>query len=204
MKIRLLTAAIPLFLIGCASWRPTLQESIGPTLASWRIEEPTGELIHVASGYRFAKERQGCERVNPHVYDESGENVSVGYNCPNPTLWLTVYIYPTAFGDTPNPSEHFRLVISEALAFHEKAKVDIAAEMPLPLGTRTVNGFNAFLHWSENKESIGSFAVLIPDGNRFVKVRTSFVLDESDESALPLKRAWDLTLDVLRSVGPSP
>jgi hypothetical protein len=187
MRAAVAVALLPF--LGCATAQP----------GGWRIDGPARELVHVSSGFRFPVEQQGCQRVNPHAYDEAGENVSVGYGCSDPKLWLTIYLYPTWFGGAPDPLEHFKMVVSDALAHHEYAQVDRAVEMPLPLGTRTVEGFNAFLQWSEDGRQVGSFVVLIPDGTRFVKVRTSVVLDESGAS---IRKAWELTLAVLRSVLP--
>jgi hypothetical protein len=193
--------ALLVLAIGCAA-SPLGPQSPSTSLpAGWRVDPDNGDLVHVVSAFHFAQTQRGCDRVNPHAYDESGENVSVGYNCRSRVLWLTVYVYPTGFGGAPSPRDHFRQVISDVVAVHAGAALDRATEMDLPLGSRNVRGFNAFLHWTQAEGEIGSFLVLIPDGPHFVKVRTSFLLDGT---GAPLAEAWQLTLSVLHSAAPPP
>ena len=186
--------------IGCASTQAPPGPARAPLPAGWRLDDSTRELVHVGSLFHFAAIHRGCARVDPHAYDASGANVSVGYNCADRVLWLTFYVYPSSFGGAPDPTAHFRMVVSDALVSHDGAEVERAVQMNLPLGSRIMTGYNAFLHWYERDDEIGSFVVLIPDGDRFVKVRTSFLLDGT---ARPVDDAWGFTLDLLRTAAPA-
>lgn len=153
-----------------------------------------------ASGYRFAALHGGCQRGAVHDYDGSGDNVSVAYDCPTP-MWFTIYVYANSYGGVPHPPDHFRGVVGDVFATHAGAKVENAVEVSLPLGTRTLPGFSALLSWPEPDGEMGSFLLLIPDGNRFVKVRVSFLLDGSDR---PFEDALRLADVVLRAVSKAP
>lgn len=202
--MRAFFAALTVVVLACASPEPrsagrvAVDDRVPP---GWTRDPATADVVHDSSGFRFAAVRNGCVRSTPHDFDETGDNVSVGYNCSASGVWLTVYVYPRSFGDTPEPSEHFKLVVSDALSANPGAEVRRAAHLTLPLGAREVSGFNAYLQWIAQDDEVGSFVVLVPDGSRFVKVRTSFPLGSTNP---PLKEAWSLTLAVLRSVSPSP
>jgi hypothetical protein len=195
-----LALALLVLAVGCASTQPPSGPARAPLPAGWRIDASTRELVHVGSLYHFAATHRGCTRVDPHAYDASGANVSVGYQCTDRVLWLTFYVYPNSFGGAPDPTEHFRMVVSEVLVSHDGAELERAVQMNLPLGSRIMTGYNAFLHWYQRDDEIGSFVVLIPDGDRFVKVRTSFLLDGTSR---PVEDAWGFTLDLLRTAAPA-
>src|SRR5262249_30765317 len=122
------------------------------------------------------------------------------YNCADRVLWLTFYVYPNSFGGAPDPTAHFRMVVTDVLVSHDGAEVERAAQMNLPLGSRIMTGYNAFLHWYERDDQVGSVVVLIPAGDRFVKVRTRFLLHGP---ARPADDAWGFTLDLLRTAAPA-
>jgi hypothetical protein len=200
--VRIAVAALLLAWLGCASaqTRPGAgPDSLPP---GWSIDGASGDLVHAGSGLRFAAQREGCARVDPHAFDASGENVSIGYNCADAPIWLTAYVYPASFGGAPSPPEHFRMVVTDALVAHPGAQVDRAQETTLPLGARRVRGFHALLHWTQDEREIDSLLVLIPDGSRFVKVRTSTARHDLGDARI--ERAWQLTLAVLRGAVPGP
>jgi hypothetical protein len=189
-----------LLMIGCASAPASGPQGAAPGAklpAGWSADPESSDLVHEGSGFRFAPTRNGCTRLAPHVFDDAGANASVGYDCPLTGTWLTFYVYPASFGDTPEPMEHFQLVVADALHAHPGARVERAVQRDLPLGPRELPGFLAYVQWFDESREVGSFVVLVPDGPSFVKVRTSFILGLSDRS---LEEAWRLTEDVLRSV----
>jgi hypothetical protein len=145
----------------------------------WHLDAETRELVHVSSGFHFAEWLEECVRGMPHDYDAAGENVSVGYDCPD-TPWLTIYVYPNSFGGAPDPQDHFDLVLHDVVAMSPTAQLKWRTPSDLKLGSRTMPGFEARLDWLDSYGSFGSLALLIPDGDRFVKVRASARLDGSD------------------------
>jgi hypothetical protein len=167
----------------------------------WRADAATGDFVHERTGYRFAAMRGACRRDWPHNYDADGDNTSVPYLCPESGVWLTLYLYPASYGGVPDPPTHFRGVVGDALSAHAGAKVERAVQGTFPLGPRDVEGFAAFLRWFEPEHEVGSFVVLVPDGDRFVKVRTSVGLGVADEG---IDAAWQLTNEVLRGVAKDP
>ena len=191
--------ATALVAVACAS-RPPAQAPRVEKPPAWANDASSGDIVLTASGYRFAALHRGCERGELRDYDASGDNVSVAYDCPS-RMWLTIYVYANSYGGTPDPPDHFRGVVGDVFATHAGTKVQRAIELPLPLGTRTLPGFSAFLSWPEPRGEIGSIVMLIPDGARFVKVRVSFPLDASDR---PIEEALQLANDVLRAVSKAP
>jgi hypothetical protein len=114
---------------------------------------------------------------------------------------LNFYVYPASYGGVPDPPTHFRGVVGDVLSTHPGAKVERAVQGAFPLGPRQVEGFVAYVRWFEPENEVGSFVVLLPDGDRFVKVRTSVRLGVADEG---IDAAWTLTNDVLRGVATAP
>jgi hypothetical protein len=124
--------------------------------------------------------------------------VSIGYDCPG-TPWLTVYVYPNSFGGAPDPHDHFDMVIEDVVAFSPTAQLAWRTPSDLKLGSRTLQGFEARLDWADTQGTFGSLAVLVPDGDRFVKVRASALLDGSDAR---FERARELAHLVLERAAP--
>jgi len=197
MKLLLVLATLALSCASPDGARVGSTSADGSMPPGWTLDAATSDAIHTTSGFRFAATRNGCTRLTPHDFDATGENASVGYQCPS-GVWLTAYVYPRAFGGAPDPAEHFEGVIGDVFGAHPTAELKRAAEMQLPLGARTLPGFTAYLEWIAEESEVGSFAVLVPDGPRFAKIRTSFPLASTSP---PIDEAWRLTLDVLRWVG---
>lgn len=197
---RIACAVLLLVLTACATPPRTGPGSADPGEGlprGWSTDRATAEFVHAATGFRFAPMRGDCLRTQPHNYDATGENTSVGYNCPQSGAWLTFYVYPTAYGGLPEPERHFRAVVGDALSAHPGSQVERAAQTSLPLGARVLPAFAAQVRWFEDEREVGSFVVLVPDGERFVKVRSSVGLGVADEG---LDTAWKLTEDVLLGV----
>lgn len=203
-RIRIGSMALVLAVAACASpprGGPGTADPGEGLPRGWRADAATGDFVHERTGYRFAPARGECRRGMPHDFDAEGDNTSVPYNCPTSGVWLTFYLYPASYGGVPDPPTHFRGVVGDALSAHAGAKVERAMQGPFPLGSRQVEGFVAFLRWFEPEHEVGSFVVLVPDGGRFVKVRTSVGLGVADEG---VEAAWTLTNDVLRGVEREP
>lgn len=168
-----------------------------PTLTpGFELEPDTGVLVHVATGMRFPSEFAGLMREGPQLFDDVGANVAVGYRAGDRIL-VTLYVYPSSFGGVRDPKEHFLGAVREALAVHPDAKVEGAGEMDLPLGGDTVHGYNALLRLRDGDVEIGSFVVLIPEGARFIKIRTTFTKAD-DPSAVD--GAWFVSTNLLRTL----
>jgi hypothetical protein len=165
--------------------------------AGWKLASNSESLIHVDSGLAFPPKWNGMLRVNPSTYDQQGLNVSIGYNAAENRLALTLYLYPSSYGGTPDPEEHFKGVLGAAVQSHPGAQVEKAVRMELPLGSATSTGFNAFLHWAEPSGEAGSFLILIPQQDRFLKLRASFELDQDPEA---IKKVWERVTEFLRSL----
>jgi hypothetical protein len=196
--MKAILAVASLASIACASGSPSSPRDADLAArlpVGWRIDSPSRDLIHERSGFHFTPTRNGCTRVAPHDFDDTGENAAIGYNCSH--VWLTFYVYPTSFGGTPEPMEHFKLVVSDALTARPGAEVERAVRREVPVGFRVLPGFVAYLTWRDEAGDVGSWVVLVPDGPRFVKVRTTFLRDRTDRS---LREAWELTEAVLRAV----
>lgn len=68
-----------------------------PTEAEPESTQPNRDLAHPASGMRFPLEVEGFQRDGMSRYDQSGDDVSVGYHRLDAQMALTatVYIYPS-------------------------------------------------------------------------------------------------------------
>jgi hypothetical protein len=193
-------AALALLLAACASAPRSGPGTADPgdaLPAGWNADRATADFVHDTTGFHFAPMRGECRRGVPHNYDATGDNTSIGYSCPQSGAWLTLYVYPLSFGGLPDPPQHFRGVVGDVLSANPGAKVERAVQGPVPLGPRELPGFIAYLRWFEAEHEVGSFVVLVRDGDRFVKVRTSVGLGVADEN---LDVAWRLTNDVLHGV----
>ncbi len=54
----------------------------------------TGALVHRDSNFSFPATLAGFHRVRHVQYEQSGQDVSVGYNHDDPRVAATIYIYP--------------------------------------------------------------------------------------------------------------
>lgn len=72
---------------GCLTAEEKLSEPISQT--------PAGEFTHPGTRFRFPESIGGFQRVEVMQYDESGEDVSVGYNLGSEEpISATIYMYP--------------------------------------------------------------------------------------------------------------
>lgn len=172
-----------------------------PTLTpGFELDAETGVLVHVPTGIRLPSEFGGLMRHTTQAYDEAGENVGVGYGAGD-RIRITLYVYPRSFGGVPEPFDHFRMVVGDVIATYPGVKVESAGELDLPLGSDVTRGYSAFVRLYEDDRELGSFVVLLAEGQRFVKVRTTFAGFE-DKSARDA--AWHLSTNLLRSLPSRP
>jgi hypothetical protein len=165
--------------------------------AGWRLDPESASLVHADSGLAFPPQWSGMIRGSPTTYDSEGLNVSIGYNGPENRLALTLYVYPPTYGGSPDPEQHFEGAVGAAVQSHPGAQVERAVRMELPLGNASAAGFSAFLHWPDQFGEAGSFVILIPRQDRFLKVRATFALDQDREA---IKKAWEAVSGFLRSL----
>ena len=175
--------------------------ALGAELAPGWSRGETDVLTHAHSGYSFPSDVRGLRRLEPHSYDAGGRNVSVGYRGPDSAVHITTYIYPLDFGGVPDPEQHFKTAVQAALRLGSPARVAKAGSMDLPLGESTVPGYNALILSREDGRELGSFLVLIPREQQFLKIRATF---DRDSPGGPMRQAWEATQALLRALPPAP
>lgn len=161
---------------------------------AWSRDAASGTLTHRLTGVRFPEQCGGMTRREVLTIDGKGEHISVGYEREDGQLWATVYLYPNDFGDTPDPREHFKASMSAVTESYPAARRENAIERPLPLGGRERPGFVAFFRYRDRSTQVGSLLFLVPVGKRFVKVRTTRMIEAGDEQ---LGEALGAGLDLL-------
>lgn len=138
--------------------------------------------LHVYSGLSFASEWNSFRRVSTRTYDEKGHNVSVAYQHPDKDLNFTFYVYPKDFDCLPDPKEQFIKAVQDVRGVYPDMTIEKSIRTQIPFGSSTTTGYMAFVRWPHAKVEKGSLVVLIPSGDRFFKVRETFLLDPPDES----------------------
>jgi hypothetical protein len=107
---------VPFAFCGCRSSEPAVVS--GPPFV-----EQGADLKHAASGMVFPSAALGFAREMPRVYDNTGRDISVGYNLTGAAgaIVATVYVYPapalTSFGSSDN-------VVADARAHLTRGEFD--------------------------------------------------------------------------------
>ena len=172
-------------LVGCA--KGSSREPI------WR-EAPDGSLEHVPYGIRFPIRLGDLLRSSPRHYDETGRDVSVGYNRPSPRLTVTVYLYPPGLGEGLTPEQEF-IGAMQAIQYKWDGVEIVSSmrtEITLGSGTRTV--YVGLVRGDLlGRTGMESFVVVTRYDEVAVKLRASF--PDGDEQAV-----WRELLVVLEHV----
>jgi hypothetical protein len=172
-----------------------------PTLTpGFELDSATGVLVHLDTGARLPTELDGLVRGDTHAFDSIGENVSIAYGFGE-RLWTTLYLYPRGVGAEADPMQHFRFVLNDVLANAPDSEVESARSIDLPLGPGAKRGHAAFVRLRHREREFGSLVLLVAEGTRFAKVRTSF--SNGDDPAAR-EEAWRVSTDLLRLLPPSP
>ena len=130
---------------------------------------------HESSGFVFPQDVVTFTRVSAFRYDDTGHNVSVGYNDRALRVVLTAYVYP-------NPQDHsllrhFEQVKHDVQEVHPAAQVVSEGPWKLQQGDRTLTGRRATFAFRVNiggqEHDVVSEAYLLRLGKHFVKFRVT-------------------------------
>jgi hypothetical protein len=139
-------------------------------------------VTHRGTGTQFPGNCNGMQRRSVRTIDGNNDHLVVHYERSDRQLWATIYIYPKQFAGTSDPREHFASSMQAVASSYEGVERETAIERPLAVGGRDRPGFVALFRYRERAARVGSMLFLVPIGDRFVKVRTTRVLEAGDES----------------------
>ena len=137
----------------------------------WALDEASGVMTHESTGVRFPKSHGDLVRGNVTTGDDQGQDVSVTYGRPG--YWATLYLYPRKLFGVPDPHDHFGYVLDEIEQMHAGAHREQTLEGDLDVGGHRYHGYLAVYTYKSNGQPVASLAVLVPVGERFVKVRAT-------------------------------
>lgn len=164
----------------------------------WVLDDVSGEMTHESTGVRFPKGHGDLVRGNVTTGDDQGQDVSVTYGRPGGIYWATVYLYPRKLDGVPDPRNHFGGVLDEIERLHDGAHQQQALEGELAVGGRRFHGYLAVYTYKTDGRPVASLAVLVPVGERFVKVRaTRYLTGDAEGDG---KDLLETTIDLLSIV----
>ena len=146
------------------------------TLPSAFIQSSSdASLIHQRSGFSFPKQIGNFQREKATQYDQSGDDVSVGYNALNyaAPVAATVYIYPMY---TSTINAEFRARQAEIIANHTEAQ--LIKTSVIDVTPRHISALSA--SYIFNGIFAGKFQMLKSEllvaqiGNRYVEYRFTY------------------------------
>ena len=155
------------------------------TAQSEPIDLPDGEpYVHEPSGFRFPPDVNTFTRTAAYRYDETGHNVSVGYNDAALRCILTAYVYPNRGIDA---AQHFEQVKRDVRQVHPKAEVVAEGEWTLKQGDKTYTGRRAAFSFTgkirDQSHDVVSEAYLLRHGNHFIKFRVTCPKEKYEPTA---------------------
>lgn len=153
---------------------------------------------HAPTGLRFPAVLGEVNRLNPHVYDQRGHNVSTGYTIFPAFAAVTIYIYPLADGQSLEDAS------KQAVQDVEEAHPDwISMSRATTDDTLLGRGAPAQMHtsvWRSRGPDMGlpvpvesSLAVALFDGSYLVKVRATYPAEQAERArpaVAALLEAW--------------
>ena len=155
------------------------------TAQSEPIELTEGEpYSHEPSGFRFPPDVNTFTRTSAYRYDETGHNISVGYNDAALRCILTTYVYPDRGLAL---AAHFGQVKRDVREVHPDAKLVAEGEWTLKQGDKTFTGRRAAFGFTVKirgeAHDVVSEAYLLRHGGHFIKFRVTCPKEKYEASA---------------------
>jgi hypothetical protein len=166
------------FLISCTSFQRATDEGSLPP--GWRADTESTDLVYEPLGIHFPAKIRDWVRVDPITYDSEGLDVSVGYNATEAPLIVDLYIYLRSYYHPSDLEGHFQYCIEEIKRDKPGSRVISQEPTDFPIGSAEVSGLKAFVRQRKGNDELGSYAVLLPYGERFVYLRVTFAGGDQD------------------------
>jgi hypothetical protein len=162
----------------------------------WRSYPDSQDLIYEPLDLRFPARIGDLVRVNPTTYDSQGLDVSIGYNSTKVHLVITLYIYLRSYYEHSDIESHFQYCIKEIQRKRPNSVVISQESTIFPIGGAEVIGLKAFVRYNGGLPSgeWGSYAVLLPYGERFVLLRASFLRGDLEKV---VESVWIIVKDLM-------
>ena len=171
-------------LVGCAASQ-VVKTTTSDQSNGWSVDPDTHVLVHNSSGYQFPDDYPNCSRTDPRVYDQEGENVSVGYLCEELGAIIDIYVYPKQEKGRRALTNHFKEVLSKVID-KNRAELHTTRAGTLGVGNDKLLGYAGLLTWQHSGNDVGSHVLLFADPHaRYVKVRATAAFSRSASELVP-------------------
>jgi hypothetical protein len=151
------------------------------------IEAPLGSFVQPSTGFTFPETVGSFERVAVDKYDESGDDISVGYNSLADLIVATVYVYPADSSTPPGslPSEEHFVGVKSSLEASQPGSTLVIDETTANIG----EAFGRKATYRLQAEFAGENRTVLSDvylfglDNSFIKYRFTYPESEADSAA---------------------
>ena len=149
----------------------------GDNRKAWREDEPSGSLIHIASGISFPQSSEGLTRRETTIYESTGRDVSVSYRgkVAQSLLVVTVYAYPKEGRNVQTEALEILNFISNKPGASVVAKGDYS--IVAKVAKTTGYGGSAKVPTAQAGDVVEG-AYVFETGSYFVKFRITYVAAE--------------------------
>lgn len=164
-----------------------------------------GRVVHQASGLGFPERLPGVELESTHLFDASGTNGSAAYRGTGFRMAITVFVYPRAVVPDRTVEGHFQAALGDIHHVHPTARLESAGPTRVMLAGEPVQGLSAFLALVNQGDQLGSWLLVVADGDYIVKVRATYARaadGAADEARLAA--SWETVGAILAAVARQP
>jgi hypothetical protein len=157
---------------------------------SARAEPPKLDLpadkpyTHEPSGFVFPIRVGEFDRISGYRYDETGLNISIGYNHKPSRIVMTAYVYPAGNAEL---KDHFDQICRDVTKAFPAAKEVSRGPWELKQGDKKYDGLKAVFsmrrEFGGEVRELNSVAYLLKLGNQFIKFRVTYPADQDPEGA---------------------
>jgi hypothetical protein len=190
MRIQLVVFGFACMLL-VSSCRPS--SPLGPRGAAQ--PSPSDVFEHKPSNFRFPLTVGNFAREAVKQYDQSGLNVSVGYNLGQQAA-VTVYVYPVQEKPPRNDlKEHYKFCKEEVLRAHQGGLIVAEGPTDLKPGGQEQGGFQAAFTYTARfagrEQPVRSELYLYRHGRWFIKYRATYAVGDQPKAEPAVKEFID-------------
>lgn len=109
-------------------------------------------------------------------------SLSTGFNDQSSHLAVTVYLYDRLEDSKAEDQREVKRAIAEILGSHSNAHLEMSGSGRFPVLDHAVDSLGGVFLWDEGTQSFASLLWIIPRGNRFVKIRATYLRPEGSET----------------------
>lgn len=122
-------------------------------------------------------------------------SLTAGYDAMRNRLAVTVSLFDRERATSESDDEEMRVAVREVLDMHRDATLEMGGLTSLPVAGEPWEAQGAWLSWSEGMSDYVSLVWLLPRGERWMKVRATYVRPQENTG-----EAAEFALEFVRSV----